>query len=781
MRVWCPIKEQMIDTSPLAALVGSLESAFARGEEAVVDSILSTRAPDDCEAALREIASLAIQTKRWLIARGALGRMAQRDVACELQYNISRNLVALQQYRPAVYAAVMAAPNDPRMSIVASATGLPTIHFTDRPGHATSYSVNDNPQQGASAMFARLKTEIAGGIPIALCGMGDGYLINTLALKPPALFLTMQHPVHIIEPKAQVVMLNLMVHDYTADNGPIQQPRFRWFVGPDWQQAYESEVLDELLTPLPETMINQGTDAPRISAGLQMVQSKLSAADLARKAEVEAFYANVPDEHWIKAFGSFPDRQPRVLMITTRFSTVVQYSTKDAAQAFGQLGWEAATVIEPSDWQRCSGAYIRKMLADFKPDFVFQIDHLRHEHGGLFPPQLPFACWIQDHLPNLCKATAGANVTMRDFVLSGMGSLFVQQHGYPRRQIVDLPQLSRVPMRPTEWTSDGDDIVYVSNWSKPAGAVVNELLAKYSNPPALKSLIELTCGKIMDCYAAGQTVSTYYDVRQILLECERTMGINISSPPAKDQVVNALFDRLNNTLYRHQSLLWTAELAKSMGLQLALYGRGWENHPALAPYARGSVKAGEELELLTRRSKINLQLEPHACFSHARLLSGLFAGGFFLIRDNPFNHLTQDLLNFVDRHLDSSICNVVQARQAIKEQHREALEATLARCACLSEQVDPIGMVRDWQRGGTLIPQSVSLPRLADVLFDSRASLETSIKRFINNPQLRYDISSEQRQNTQSRLSYKAGLDRATRTIARLLATEPNPGQARAA
>ncbi len=771
----------MIDTSSQATLISSLEAAFTRGEGGVVDSILSTHSPADCEAALRELAAKAIQTKQWLIAQGAFSRMTQRDVPCELQYNLARNLIALQEYRPAVYAAVMVAPNDVRYQIAASSTGLPTIHFSDRPGHTTSFSINDNPQQGAMAVFAKLKNEIARGIPIALCGMGDGYLINTLAHKPPTLFLTMQHPVYIIEPQAQILMLNLMVHDYSAENGPIHQPRFRWFVGPGWQQAYETEVLVELLTPLPAMSINQGMDGARIGAGLQMALSKLSAADLARKAEIEAYYANVPDEHWANAFGSFPDRQPRVLMITTRFSTVLQYSTKDAAQAFGQLGWEALTVIEPSDWQRCGGAYIRKMLADFKPDFVFQIDHLRHEHGDLFPPQLPFACWIQDHLPNLCNSTAGSNVNLRDFVLSGMGSLFVQQHGYPRRQVVDLPQLSRVPMRPTEWTSDGDDLVYVSNWSKPAGEVVSELLNKYSNPPALKSLIELACSKIMDRYAAGDTVSTYYDVRQILGECERTTGIGISSTQAKDQIVNALFDRLNNTLYRHQSLLWAADLAKSMGLQLALYGRGWENHPALSPYARGVVKAGEELEMLTRRSKINLQLEPHACFSHARLLSGLFAGGFYLIRDNPFNHLTQELLNFIDRHFDSNVCTVEQARREVKEQHREALESTLARCACLAEQVDPIGMVRDWQRGGTLIPQSVSLPRLPEVLFHSRDSLEAAIKRYINNPQLRYDISTEQRQNTQSRLSYKAGLDRATRTIARLLSTEPNPGQARAA
>ena len=50
-------------------------------------------------------------------------------------------------------------------------------------------------------------------------------------------------------------------------------------------------------------------------------------------------------------------------------------------------------------------------LAEFKPDLVFQIDHLRYEHGDLFPPELPFVCWIQDHLANLRTPEADRPIT----------------------------------------------------------------------------------------------------------------------------------------------------------------------------------------------------------------------------------------------------------------------------------------------------------------------------------------------------------------------------------
>jgi len=774
-------KSQMDDTATGNHVMDSLEAALDHGAADKIDSIMSALPDTERDCLLRKVADGALQSKRWSVAEGALQRLVEKDAASQLQHNLARNFVALQEHRPQAYQAVIEAANDSRFQIAASASGMPTIHFSEQPGRATSFSIGNDPLKGVGVLFGKLKPDIDRGACLGLCGIGDGYLLNALAQKPPKLFMTMQQTIHIIEPQPQVLMLCMMMHDYSGAAGPIKQPRFRWFVGPDWQRVAEDELLGDLLTPLPALTINQGINAAVIATGLQVIQSKLGAADTGRKTEIEAYYSHVNEKDLINRFGSFPVVPPRVLLITTRFSTVLQYSTRDAAEAFGQLGWETMTIIEPSDWQRCNTLYMRKALADFKPDFVFQIDHLRHEHGDLFPPQLPFACWIQDHLPNLCNANAGAAVKARDFVLSGMGSLFVQQHSYPRRQVVDLPQLSRVPMRPTEWNSDGEDIVYVSNWSKTAGQIVPELLERFSNPPALRTLVEKCCNTIVDRYSAGKTVATHYDVRLILNDSEVATGVNITLPAMKDEVVNVIFDRLNNTLYRHQALQWAAETSRSLGLQLALYGRGWDTNPVFAPYARGPVAAGEALELLTRRSKINLQLEPYACFSHARLLSGLFAGGFYLIRDNPFNHLTQELLNFVDRHFDAGVCSVPQARAAVKDSYREKLEEVLTRCACLGEQVDPIGMVRDWQRGGTLIAQAISLPRLDEVLFDDRVSFEANVRRYINNAELRYEISTAQRQNTQSRLSYKAGLDRVVRAIGKLLTSESTVNKAQAA
>jgi hypothetical protein len=85
---------------------------------------------------------------------------------------------------------------------------------------------------------------------------------------------------------------------------------------------------------------------------------------------------------------------------------------------------------------------------------------------------------------------------------------------------------------------------------------------------------------------------------------------------------------VNNAMYRHQSLLWLAE----MGVDLHIYGRVWEKHPRLSRYAKGIADNVGQLRAICQASKINLQVQPFGAV-HQRLLDGLMCGGFFLIRD----------------------------------------------------------------------------------------------------------------------------------------------------
>src|SRR5207247_108876 len=151
------------------------------------------------------------------------------------------------------------------------------------------------------------------------------------------------------------------------------------------------------------------------------------------------------------------------LLLTSRFTTVLQHSTRDAADALARLGWETRVLIEPSSHHHMPSRGVRGAVLEFRPDVVITIDHLRRDRPGIIPPALPFICWIQDNLANLTNRDAGASITARDFILTCSQPQYTRDFGYPARQCVYLQKLTRVPPRPAAWTSDGDDLAFVSN------------------------------------------------------------------------------------------------------------------------------------------------------------------------------------------------------------------------------------------------------------------------------------------------------------------------------
>ena len=85
--------------------------------------------------------------------------------------------------------------------------------------------------------------------------------------------------------------------------------------------------------------------------------------------------------------------------------------------------------------------------------------------------------------------------------------------------------------------------------------------------------------------------------------------------------------RVNNLLFRHQSL---RRSLLDMDIDLRLYGRGWENNPTFAKFARGVADHRGELPLIYQASRINLQVSPLGSL-HQRVMEGLASGGFFLL------------------------------------------------------------------------------------------------------------------------------------------------------
>lgn len=693
-------------------------------------------------------------------------------VLVDLHRRLAANLAALAEHRPQIHALLMQSGPPSDLSIRRGRGGRWTLGKTAQDGRTIPAARNDDPIAANVAAWAQIRPAWQNGSALALCGIGDGFALAALASDPPPLFLGQQQPVFVFEPDAGVLWGVLALHDFFGPDGPIAQPRFRWFAGPDWAQSFHREILDNPALRFPETQLFMGIEPARIEQVFRQAADAVLEADRKLAAQIAQIYADVDGKSLAELFGANPPRRPRVLLLTSRFTTVLKYSTADTAEAMAKLGWETRTVIEPADYTRLERRLLPRAVAEFKPDLVFVIDHLRSEFDQVFPPALPFACWIQDYLPHLMNAEAGAKLQRRDFVLTATGTEFARNFGYPLRQIVDLPNLGRVPLRPSSWKSDGLDLAYTSNWSATTEQVVEEILGRLGDSDELRTIGEAACARIMEIYETGGCLPVQFDVRGAIEQTQRDCGIIISDPRLLDSVVNLFWQKLNNHLFRQQSLQWVSEIAQRRGWRLGLFGRGWEKHPRFARFARGFVKPGRDLEALVRSTRINLHLEPYACFTHPRLLNGLFAGGFFLVRDNPFNHLSVKLARFLSENFGPGVETSDDARREIAADRSEELEAVLTECAPLGEQADAVQWVRNWQRCALLPDGRPPMPNLAEIAFEDAAMLERKIEQFTANDLLRSAVAQAQRTDLESRLGYEAGMQRMCRRIEQLLREE---------
>jgi len=174
---------------------------------------------------------------------------------------------------------------------------------------------------------------------------------------------------------------------------------------------------------------------------------------------------------------------------------------------------------------------------------------------------------------------------------------------------------------------------------------------------------------------------------------------------------------------------------------------------------------------LTVQSAINLQVVPYLSL-HQRLLDGISAGGFFLIRQHESDVVPQQMLDLLEQHTDESVRTLAAAPDAIPSGTLDRFEQLLEGCVrtlCSQGTEDPIEMVRHWQEAQILVPGDGILPHFEQVSFADASSLRQRVERFISNPELRQSIIEEQRRSIASRLTYRAGLSRVVSRVAELL------------
>ncbi len=719
-------------------------------------------------------ADLLASGLRWSSAAAAIACVhrsaGQVDPSLELRRRLYANLGAIEKHRPALYRTLLTQGRIERHEIVMGVDGAATL--TERYGETHRLlSAGNAPLTALRQAADQLGPHVDSGEQLALEGIGDGYLLANLAARPSNLVLGMVVPHFLVEPDAGLVMACLMIHDYTGPLGPIEQQRIFWCVGQEAVSEFEALFTRDPHLVVPRLSVRLGFSDVSLSKRISQLAGRI-ADDEAETARRVLLHYRSPDRLPLgDVIAGRAGRKPRLLMITTRFSTVLQYSTADAAEAMTASGWEVHVAKEQHPWQRMTPRSIRAALAAFLPDIVLQIDHHRFEHGDVFPEPLPFVCWIQDALPNLNNAESGRKLGRHDYVMTGLGGLYRTTFDYPARQIIDAHRFTRLAARPAQWQVDGDDLVYVSHNSQPPAEVMASLEA--ACPAGLaKDVMRDVCREVADHFDRGGTIATLADVDALLARLEQARGLRVDPPAARRQMIEAVFYRLVNPLYRRQGLTWAKQVAQGLGLRLAVYGKGWETDPTFSPHARGVVSPGAPMEELARRSRFILKLEPYFCISHQRALDALVAGGCVLFRRHATDLWMPRLAALLENH---PVLASIDSRPAL-EAHvatlspddplRTEMADLLTQAASMDGFGDTVEMIRRSCRAGILTATGEPLPAIEQVSFTDAPSLQAIVRRFVSDPAGRSAVAGAQCAAVESRLTYAQGLARVMREIA---------------
>ncbi len=310
-------------------------------------------------------------------------------------------------------------------------------------------------------------------------------------------------------------------------------------------------------------------------------------------------------------------RPLKVVLMTSRYTTVLQHVTRDLAEGFEQLGHQTWVLDERRPGEALIAFGAAEQLLEIEPDFVFVLDHIRPEYAGLLPSGLPVVSWVLDELPTLKDPAAIALLGSLDLTY-GFNSAVARGFralGYPNMgQLPFAVNPARYFAEPPLATAEGIAFTtHIGQFTKDPDGAPGLNAALRTRFEALPEIL-LEMGRIAP----------------MLESALRELGL-VASPEANRQLLyHALM------LARQQDREHVALQIVNAGLPLTVYGLGWDTLPEFAGKVGGVVPAGPALRHVYRQHRAVLHIN-RGCNIHPRVLETMCSGGLVLARWDPLD------------------------------------------------------------------------------------------------------------------------------------------------
>ncbi|MBL9118706.1 MAG: hypothetical protein JNL80_02185 [Phycisphaerae bacterium] len=335
----------------------------------------------------------------------------------------------------------------------------------------------------------------------------------------------------------------------------------------------------------------------------------------------------------------------------SRHTTVVCHMMRDLMCVFRQLGHETILMSEPTSTSPMVD--LLGPLSSRDVDLVLAINYLRNHPVPLMPAPIPFACWMQDLIGTAQTKEAAATQGPWDLLVAPSIGFFSHRFGYRADQGISAPNLTSWAMYgrigDTPRRGGAPDVVYVGHgWEE-----AETLVERQGATPEAREILGSITRTLRERLHRGDEVTGFERMRIIAA----AVGTPVRSGAGNELywAVQTIFDRL----FRHQALAWAARWCERNGRTFAIYGNGWESHPKLGRFARGTVANGPALGELCRDAGVVLHANGNASL-HQRLLDGIAAGGCVLTRRNPADEVSTHWRTIRERAAGASMAQLHQ-------------------------------------------------------------------------------------------------------------------------
>jgi hypothetical protein len=359
-------------------------------------------------------------------------------------------------------------------------------------------------------------------------------------------------------------------------------------------------------------------------------------------------------------------------------------------------------------------------------------------------------------MPNIFSPGGGAAQGSRDFCV-GFGKLQLsQRHGYPRQRFlaanigVNTQRFAPTQLSADELRQFGCDVSYVSHASVPAELLVKRQIEKAGSPEGAR-LFKDMYDRMVAHYESGGPALDEPIIKQILADSLLATRCNVDEQTGA-KVLSIFSQSINNAIFRHQTLRWLSDL----GVDLRIYGTGWEQHPQLARHARGIANNQTQLRTIYQASKINLQVTASGAV-HQRLLDGLAAGGFFLIRYSIGDAVGRSYQELWDWCQHKDVTSEAEFRAKIDDQARQILHIVNQIMGYEIGSTDlKIFDILQMHADNEFMTAADSIwPEYDDISFANREQLQSRLATYLGNDDARQRVAESMRRRVIEKASYE--------------------------